>query len=112
MAQNLMLKIRDDIKVKYILNLHLVDDLLDDESIIFEIIKYVIGQSKDDKVNLEDLKFTSKTLKYIFGDKIKDDTFKQKVIISIKNSISDGDIIPKGKSMFLSDKIINEYYRQ
>lgn len=105
------LKIRKDIKLKYLLNLHLTDELLDEDSIVFEIVKYTIGQIKDDDFDLDDIKFTSKTLKYIFGDKIKEDSFKTFVINSIKNNIKNNNISPVGKSMFLSKKIISEYYK-
>ncbi len=105
------LKIKKDIKLKYLLNLHLTDELLDEDSIIFEIVKYTISQIKEDDFDLDDIKFTSKTLKYIFGDKIKEDSFKTFVINSIKNNIKNNNISPVGKSMFLSKKIISEYYK-
>ena len=104
------LKIKKDIKLKYLLNLHLTDNLIDNDSIVFEILRYLVNQSNSSDLDLENIKFTSKTLKYIFGEKISEDSFKNFVINSIKDNIKSDKILPKGKSMYMSKKIIYEYY--
>lgn len=107
------LKIKDDIQIKYHLNMHLMESFIERDSIGFELIRYVIDQieSSDNKeLELKNMKFTSKTLKYIFGDKIKDDEFKSYTVDKIKEMIGIGWIKPKNKSMFITEKMINNYY--
>lgn len=104
------MKINKDIPIKYHLNLHLHENFLDEDSIIFEIIRFCLNQNKDESNDL-DLKFTSKTLKYVFGDQIKSEDFKNLTINSIKNAIKDGKINISGKSMNLSKETILKYYQ-
>jgi galactitol-specific phosphotransferase system IIB component len=105
------MKININAPLKYHLNLHLHDDYLDEESIIFEIIRFCLNQNKEDSDQL-DLKFTSKTLKYVFGDKIKSDYFKDLMINSIKDHIKSGKIQVSGKSMSLNKETILKYYQE
>ena len=107
------LKIKDDIQIKYHLNMHLMDSFIERDSIGFELIRYVVDQieSHDTKtLELKNMKFTSKTLKYVFGDKIKEDEFKEYTISKIKEMISMDWIEPKNKSMFITEKMISNFY--
>ncbi len=107
------LTIKEDISIKYHLNMHLMESFIERDSIGFELIKYVIDQieSSDNKIlELNNMKFTSKTLKYIFGDSIKDEDFKTYVVSKIKEMIAIGWIEPKNKSMFITEKMINNFY--
>lgn len=104
------MRINKTTPIKYHLNLHLHEDFLDEDSIIFEIIRFCLNQNKEESNNL-DLKFTSKTLKYVFGDQIKSEDFKNLTINSIKNAIKDGKINISGKSMNFSKEIILKYYQ-
>jgi hypothetical protein len=107
------LKIKNDIAIKYHLNMHLMDSFIERDSIGFELIKYVIDQieSNDSKsLELKNMKFTSKTLKYIFGDKMNDTEFKEYMVSKIKEMISIDWIEPSGKSMLITEKMINNFY--
>jgi galactitol-specific phosphotransferase system IIB component len=97
--------------LKYHLNLHLHEDYLDKDSIIFEIIRFCMNQNKEDSDPME-LKFTSKTLKYVFGDRVKSEEFKNLMIDSIKDHIKDGKIYTSGKSMNLNKETILKYYQE
>jgi hypothetical protein len=103
------MKINNRAPIKYHLNLHLSEKHLNPESIAFELTRYTISQSKSDDVDLSDLKFTSKTLKYIFGDRLEGE-FKELVVASIKKYIKEGYIEPKGKSMYITKKLVNQFY--
>lgn len=91
-----------------------MESFSDVDSISYEICKYVINDidsNNKKELTLESLKFTSKTIKYIFGKKInEDDSFKSYVISSIKNLISEGYLDVDGKSIKLTSKIINKFY--
>ena len=107
------LTIKNDTPIKYHLNLHLMESFIERDSIGFELIKYVIDQieSSDNKtLDFSNMKFTSKTLKYIFGDKIKDEEFKTYIVAKIKEMITMEWIEPRNKSMFITEKMINNFY--
>lgn len=86
-----------------------MDSLLENESIIFELIKYIINDKKE--LTIDMFKFTSKTLKYVFGDKMKSEEFKTRVVTELKKMISKNLIVPKGKSMYISKELIEKFYK-
>jgi len=82
-----------------------------EDGLIFEIIKYLINQlNKKDISDYSNIKFTSKTLKYVFGDKMSNDAFKSHVIEILKNNISTGNIETKNKSMYIKDILLTKFY--
>tara|TARA_Y100000389_G_scaffold204849_1_gene260155 strand:- start:16157 stop:16432 length:276 start_codon:yes stop_codon:yes gene_type:complete len=89
-----------------------MDRYIDDDSIVFEIVKYTILQveSKGEGMDFDNIKFTSKTLKYIFGNKIKEDDFKSRVISTIKKQIHENLISTRNKSMYITKKLLTKYY--
>jgi hypothetical protein len=103
------LAIKKETPIKYHLNMHLMDSLLENESIIFELIKYIINDKKE--LTIDMFKFTSKTLKYVFGDKMKSEEFKTRVVTELKKMISKNLIVPKGKSMYISKELIEKFYK-
>jgi hypothetical protein len=100
------MRIKESSPLKYHLDLHLHESFTDEGSILFEITRYCLSQTQD----LSNLKFTSKTLKYIFGDQMKDENFKDKIIQSVKSGIKNSIIIVKGKSMIVSESFASNYF--
>lgn len=93
--------------------MHLMESLKDRDSVGYEIIRYVIEQIENDdnkELQMDNLKFTSKTLKYIFGDNFKSEDYKLSIITDIKEMISIGWIEVNKKSMILTEKMINHFY--
>ena len=88
--------------------MHLMESIIDSDSISFEIIKYIINDKS--VLTLDGFKFTSKTLKYIFGEKMKDEDFKKYIILELKKLISSGYIVTSGKNMNVTEKMINKFY--
>lgn len=89
-----------------------MESYIDFDSIGFELVKYlnnyITSNNKD--MNVDNFKFTSKTLKYVFGDKLNNPKFKDYVISTLKKFISDNLILPKDKSMYITEKMITNYY--
>lgn len=106
------LKIRSNIPVKYYLNVHASDQLIDTDAVLFEILKYLIQviQSKGKELSLDNLKFSTKTLKYVFGDRIKDETFKEKLVKSLKELLTSGKIVNKNDSFYVTEEAIKNFY--
>lgn len=104
--------LRSDLPIKYYLNVHTLDQLIDSEAILFEITKYLIQviNTKEKDLTLENLKFSTKTLKYVFGDKIKDETFKEKLVKSLKELLKSELIISQKEFFYLTEKSIKNFY--
>ena len=104
--------IRSNLPIKYYLNLHNEEDLQDNLSILFDIMQYLIkvAQMKSKDVSPDIFKFSSKSLKYVFGDKIKDETFKSNLVKTIKELISTEHLLVDGENIKITIKGIAEFY--
>ena len=105
------IEIREDLPLKYYLNLHL--NRYTEDSVLFEIINYIVAnniENKDKIISYENLKFSSKTLKYIFGEDMIDEKFKNEIIFSIKKLISDAKINVNKKYFHVTEKGILNFY--
>ena len=104
--------LRSDLPIKYYFNLHNDPNLEDEFSILFDIIQYLnkVIQAKGKASSLENFKFTSSSLKYVFGDNIKDETFKEKVVKSIKTLISNEYLSIDGETIKITQKAITNFY--
>lgn len=80
-------KIQEALPIKYTLDLYrALPGYPTHQDFMFEVISYLIkvNEKKDNLLDLNDLKFSVKTLKYIFGDNFKSDEFiaRIKVILA------------------------------
>lgn len=106
-----MIAYNKNLPLKYLLNLHLNSSFLSEDSIGFELTRYTIENSSDPlKIDPDNLKFTSKTLKYIFGERLKSETFKEFMVESIKSLIKQDLIKPNGSSMYITNNLLNKFY--
>ena len=93
--------------------MHLNNNLISKDSILFEIINYIITnniEGKDKKINYKNLKFSSKTLKYIFGERFESEEEKDSIISMIKELIEEKNIDVKSKTFHISEKGISKFY--
>jgi hypothetical protein len=106
------MKLRSDLPIKYYLNVHNEEDLRDDLAVLFDIIQYVIKviQVKQKELELKNLKFTSKSLKYIFGDNIKNETFKSDLVKRLKNLIESENLQVDGETIHITEKGLTNFY--
>lgn len=105
------IEIKDDLPLKYYLSLHL--NKYTEDSVLFEIINYIVTnniENKDKDISYSNLKFSSKTLKYMFGEDITDEKFKNEIIISIKKLISNEKIHVNKKYFHVTEKGILNFY--
>lgn len=99
-----------NIPIKFALNMHLMESFIEKDSVAFELIKYLINQESF-KNDLNNIKFSTKTLKYIFGEeKIKEEKFKAFVINSIKELIKENLISLKGKTFYITEDLVKRFY--
>ena len=99
-----------DIPIKYALNMHLMESFIEKDSVVFEILKYLINQDSF-KNDIKNIKFSTKTLKYIFGEeKLNEEKFKAFTINSIKELIADNLITVKGKTFYVTEPLVKKFY--
>ena len=108
----MQMTLRSDLPLKYYLNLYNEDTLIDEHCVLFEILQYIIkvANAKEKSLELKNIKFSSKSLKYVFGDKIKDEGFKKYVVDSLKYSITNEYLIPDGDFIYFTQKGLNYFY--
>lgn len=104
--------LRSDLPIKYYLNLHNDEALYDQYSALFEILQYLVkvAQSKNTEINWQNLKFSSKSLKYIFGEKLKAEDFKQYIVASLKYLIANEYLNTDGDFIIFTEKGITYFY--
>ena len=107
-----MINLRKDLALKYYLNLHL-NGVPDRDAILFEIINYVLNNNvKDKEAYYKNVKFSTKTLKYIFGEKFDNEDFKNSIISNIKESIQNGEIDLNSKTFHITENGMNKFYEK
>ena len=106
------LKINQDLPIKYYLNLYNEPGVTDHYSTLYDILSYLIRviEVKNKELTLNNLKFSSKTLKYVFGDNIKDETFKANIVKNIKELISLECLKVNGETINVTEKGLTYFY--
>lgn len=106
------MNLRSDLPIKYYLNLYNEEGLSDEFTLLFEILQYIIrvATAKEKSLELKNIKFSSKSLKYVFGDKIKDETFKTNLVKSLKMMINDKYLITEGDFIYFTKKGLTYFY--
>ena len=108
------MNLRSDLSIKYYLNLHSHKDLQDNLAVLFDILQYILRviEVKNKNLSRENFKFSTKTLKYVFGDSMKDETFKQNLVKKIKDLISQEYLVVKGEEIHITDKGLLTFYNE
>ena len=106
------LKLRSDLPIKYYLNVYNEEDLQDNLVVLFNLIQYLskVIQTKGKDHTLENYRFTSNSLKYVFGEKLKDETFKLALVKKIKSLITDEYLAVEKENMKITNKGITAFY--
>jgi hypothetical protein len=106
------MNLRSDLPIKYYLNLYNEEGLSDEFTLLFEILQYIIrvANAKEKSLELKNIKFSSKSLKYVFGDKIKDETFKTNLVKSLKTMINDDYLTTEGDFIYFTKKGLTYFY--
>lgn len=108
-----MIKLKNDLQLKYYLNMHLNNTLIDKNAILFEVISYVLSnniEGKEKDVTYKNLKFSSKTLKYIFGERFESEEEKDGIISMIRELVEEKSIDIRSKTFHISEKGISKFY--
>lgn len=106
------MKLRSDLPIKYYLNLYNEEGLNDEFTLLFEILQYIIrvANTKDKDLDPNNIRFSSKSLKYVFGDKVKDETFKSNLVKSLKKMITEEYLKSEGDFIYFTKKGLTHFY--
>jgi len=106
------MNLRSDLPIKYYLNVHQYEDLQDDLGVLFDISQYLLRviEMKNKELDPQKLKFSSKTLKYVFGDRLQDETFKLNLVKRLRSLIASDFISVTGDEMLITNKGILTFY--
>ena len=107
------LKISKQLPLKYILETHTaLPSYPTRQDFVFDVLNYLIrvSDSKSKTFNPADIKFSSKTLKYVFGEKATDPDFLEKIKLIIKSLIEDGSLVKNGENLMISESYFLNFY--
>lgn len=113
MEQKINYKLKQDLPIKYELGLHKVLPSYPTETdFVFDIIQYIIRvcELKNKEFNPADLKFSAKTLKYVFNENEVTPDFKDKLRLVIKKLMDSETLIKKGEFLYINQAVFNELY--
>lgn len=106
-------KINDSLPIKYTLDLHRsLPAYPTHQDFMFEVISYLIkvSEKKGKPLDPNDLKFSSKTLKYIFGDEFKSEEFLVR-IKTILSELREANVLDKvDEQVFIKADEVSRYY--
>ena len=113
MEQKISFKLKSELPIKYELGLHRVLPSYPTETdFMIDIIQYIIKvcEIKDKSFNPSDLKFSAKTLKYVFNENEVTPGFKDKLRIVIKKLMDAETLIKRGEFLYINKAVFNELY--
>lgn len=113
MEQKINFKLKADLPIKYELSLHRVLPCYPTEKdFMVDIIQYIIKvcEIKHKEFNPADLKFSAKTLKYVFTENEVTPGFKDKLRLVIKKLMDTESLIKRGDFLYINQAVFTELY--
>jgi hypothetical protein len=82
------------------------------EDILFDILSWILYviETKNRDFDINNLKFTPASVKYIFPEEIKSPTFKTVLKSTLKDLMSNGDIRSDGKAFYVEPDTYRRFY--
>ena len=114
MEQKINLKFRPELPIKYELGLHQVLPAYPTETdFIVDVVNYIarVCEVKQKTFDITELKFSAKTLKYIFNENEVSPSFKERLRSTIKSLMEKGELIKKGEFLYINQTTFNKLYQ-
>ena len=108
----LTFKLNKTVPLKYQLDLHSsLPSYPTRQDFLFDVLSYLIrvAESKSKDWDSSSIKFSSKTLKYVFGDRLTPE-FLEKLKPIMKVLIEDGTLTKTGESLVISESTFSDFY--
>jgi len=113
MEQKINYKLNPAQPIKYELGLHRVLPGYPTETdFIVDIIQYImrVCELKNKEFNTSELKFSAKTLKYVFNENEVTPDFKDKLRLIIKKLMDSETLVKRGEFLYINQTVFNELY--
>lgn len=107
--------LKETVPIKYRLGLHRdLPEYPTRRDIEFDLISYIVYviDVKNKDFDIDNLKFTSKTLKYIFKDKLEEVEFKTIFVKLLKELIDAGKVRKENGKFYILPEVYNTYYKE
>lgn len=110
----MQLTINPNLPIKYSLGLHQgMPNYPTSSDFMFDVITYLL-KTLDSKGLLNknniDLKFSAKTLKYVFGERLKSEAFVESIKTVLTALVESGDLIKSGEYVSVTSDALSQYY--
>lgn len=106
-------KIQRDLPIKYVLGLHpAVPGYPSGPDFVFDVASHLVrvAEAKGKDWDPSDIKFSTKTLKYVFGENMNDESFREKVKSVLVDLLESGSLVKKGEFIFIPAGEFSKYY--
>lgn len=105
--------IQPTLPIKYAMKVHQsLPNYPTHQDFMFEIISYIVRvtEQKEKDWDNNDIKFSAKTLKYVFGENVKSEEFLDRIKTILKDLIESGVLIKRGEFIFIEAEEFSKYY--
>ena len=106
-------RINQDLPIKYTLSLHTaMPGYPSSQDFLFDVASHLVRvvEVKSKDWDPDDIKFSTKTLKYVFGDHMNDEAFVQSVKKVISDLLTKGTLVKRGEFIFIPNTEFSKYY--
>ena len=109
----MIFNIQKGLPIKYSLGIHsALPNYPTETDFIFDVASHLVRvtEVKSKDWSADDIKFSTKTLKYVFGDHMNSDEFRTKIKELLKCLLEKGSLIKKGEFIFIPESEFSKYY--
>ena len=105
-------KVQPTLPIKYILGVHQFMSVYPTiQDFMFDVITYLVKTSEKKGVDLNNLRFSVKTLNYVFGDNMKSDEFVERIKSILKTLLLESETLEKkGEFIHIDKSELSKYY--
>lgn len=106
-------KIQETLPIKYSLGLHQsMPNYPTSQDFMFDVISHLVrvAESREKEWDPTDIKFSVKTLKYVFGDNTKSEEFLGRIKVILKDLIDSETIERRGEYLYINASEFSRYY--
>lgn len=106
-------KIQPTLPIKYTLAAHqALPNYPTHQDFMFDVVSHLVrvAEQRGKNWDAKDIKFSVKTLNYVFGDNMKSDEFRDRIKGILKDLIESGSLIKNGEFIFIENSEFSRYY--
>ena len=107
------LKVNPETKMKYRLGIHqTMPGYPSSQDFLFDVCSFIVrvNEKKEKAFDEKDLKFSAKTLKYIFEDRVKSEEFNERIKAIIRELVDNGTLTLSGEFFLIDPNEFGRYY--